>query len=126
MGDSDLSPHNLILYIFLNEDIGLSRGEYSAQTSHVTQVLTDHLVRQGYETFPPTLHFLSYSRWKLNPVTVIYRTTTEDLLKLKDLDGACHFVDTFDRTDRKGTFITSVAFVPGTLKDIDLTTYRLL
>ena len=100
------------MYIFVNNDIGLSPGAACAQTSHITQVLVDELVTDSFIEIKTPEHCIAYSKWKLNPVTVILKATYSELEELIKISGARTFTDEIDGV----TIMTTVGFPPDCTK----------
>jgi peptidyl-tRNA hydrolase len=103
------------MYIFINADLKMSKGRVSAQVGHIVGKIVEQLVRDGYENFHPTADYIQFMQWRDNPVKIILKATTAELVELMKLDGSHHFIDTNNRFPDNS--ITCVAFNPGMKHD---------
>lgn len=112
------------MYIFVNSDLELTKGRACAQVGHVVMLLTDEIVRNGYESFPPSENYIKYMKWKNNCTKIVLRATTEQLNELKNKENARYFIDSGERLGNN--CLTCVGFFPGTLSDEFVKDYKLL
>lgn len=115
---------NHVMYIFINDDLDMSKGQIIAQCCHITQIITEELVMKCYEEDPVSQVCIDYLKWKRNPTTVILKANTEQLNQLKAFPTAKHFIDSGNRVINDS--LTVVGFYPNSdLKDI-VKEYKLL
>ena len=105
-----IKMENNIMYIFVNDDLNMSKGLVVAQCCHITQIITDELVNRCFEIYPPTKDCLDYISWKKCPTTVVLKATNEQLSILKMGPSARHFVDSGNRL--RNDSLTCVGFFP--------------
>lgn len=115
---------NLAMYIFVNSDLDLTKGRACAQVGHVVMLITDELVRDGYETFPPSENYINYMKWKNNCTKIVLKATTDQLIELKNKPNARYFIDSGERLGVNS--LTCVGFFPGSLTDDFVKDYKLL
>lgn len=130
MTDSKLNDdENLpVMYIFVNNDLDMSKGQIVAQCCHMAHLITDERVTALYEEHPPTAETLAYMRWRKSCVKIIKRATVSQLQVLSRLPYARQFIDEGMRIP--GGTLTVVGFLPRSPahihQDIDVKQYRLL
>ncbi|QKF94815.1 peptidyl-tRNA hydrolase PTH2 [Fadolivirus algeromassiliense] len=113
-----------IFYIFINQDLGMSKGGQLAQVVHITQIIVEDLVKKCYETYPPSKECMMYMKWKAVPTTVVLKATGEQLQELIKKEGAKGFVDSGNRIP-DGT-LTIVGFNPTNTMGEFVKDYKLL
>ena len=117
-----------VMYIFVNDDLEMSKGQLVAQCCHMAHLITDERVTAMYEEYPPSADTLTYTRWRESCVKIVKRATASQLQELSKLPYARHFVDEAKRIP--GGSMTVVGFLPRSPTDvrvdIDLERYRLL
>lgn len=74
-----------VMYIFINSDLSMSKGQIAAQCCHITQLITEDLVKKSYEMYPAPSECFDYMKWKNNPTTIILKANTEQLNSIKNL-----------------------------------------
>lgn len=112
------------MHIFINQDLSMSKGQIAAQVSHVTQIITDELVRKCYENHPSPKECMAYMKWKMQPVTIILRATEEQLHELSAMPESKYFMDDSNRAGKHA--LTTVGFYPGAPIDELAKNYKLL
>ena len=81
------------LYIIVNDDLHLTKGRASAQVSHITELMISAIVSSSYEDFPIPQSCIDYKIWKMNPVTVILKASTLELMDIiKTISVSYHFI----------------------------------
>jgi peptidyl-tRNA hydrolase len=105
-----------VMYIFVNSDLQMSKGQVIAQCCHITQIITEELVMKCYETVPISQECINYMKWKSNPTTIILRATAKELEILKSRGR--YFTDSGNRIPDNS--LTVVGFYP-CLPDNDVT-----
>ena len=103
------------MYIFINSDINLSKGQACAQTSHITHLIIDEIVRSVYETNPVPEYYMKYLEWCSEPITIIKKASLDQLSELMKLPLTKYFYDDIydKKTNCKYHHLTVVAFYPG-------------
>lgn len=71
------------LYIIINSDLDLTPGQIAAQISHITQLIVEHVLVGFYES-NECESYTRYSKWRLNPVTIIKKASGRELENLLD------------------------------------------
>ena len=112
-----------IFYIFVNSDLNMSKGQQIAQIVHITQLITDDLVKQCYEINPIPKHCMAYMIWKRNPVSIVLKATGEQLTKLSKMDGCKGFIDSGNRIPDNS--LTIVGFYPNNTMNEFVKEYKL-
>jgi peptidyl-tRNA hydrolase len=103
----------LVMYIFVNSDLGLKKGQVAAQVGHIVQLMTEEIIRTSYESAKPPPVYLDYMKWKKNCVKVVLKANGEQILKLAKEDGARHVIDTVKTNTQVLTDkMTVVGFFP--------------
>ncbi len=117
-----------VMYIFVNDDLDMSKGQLATQCCHMAHLITDERVTAMYEENPPTADTLAYMRWRKSCVKIIKRATAAQLLTLSRLPYARQFVDEAHRIP--GGSMTVVGFLPkspiAVRRDHDVQQYKLL
>jgi peptidyl-tRNA hydrolase len=117
-----------VMYIFVNDDLEMSKGQLVAQCCHMAHLITDERVTAMYEEHPPSADTLIYTRWRGNCVKIVKRASESQLQELSKLSYARQFVDEAKRIPRGST--TVVGFLPRSPSDvradIDVHRFKLL
>lgn len=117
-----------VMYMFVNDDLKLSKGQLAAQCSHMAHVITDERLTAMYEEHPPSNDTLVYMRWRKNCVKIIKRATSTQLTELCKLPYARQFVD--EAYHIPSGSVTVVGFLPKSPtvvdRDLDVQQYKLL
>ncbi len=108
-----------IMYIVLNEDLKLSHGASLAQVVHLTQQLTEEVVRMGYETYPVPPTYVTYMKWKEHCTVIVKQAPTTLLMQLSRHKDARSMWDHVKGArqqpqDQDDNYLTSVGFFPST------------
>ena len=114
----------IVMYLFVNTDLNMSKGKMCSQIGHIVQLLTEEIIRAGYEQHPPPESYFTYIKWKSNCTKIILRATTDQLKELIKLKGARYFIDD-GKTQVPENSLTVVGFYPNsdmgdTVKDFKL------
>ena len=113
-----------VMYIFVNSDLNMSKGKIAAQCCHIVGIITEEIIRQGYEIYPPPKTYFDYMKWKNQCTKIILRATTEQLNTLMKLQNARHFIDNGERLPENA--LTVVGFFPGSDISDRVKEYKLL
>lgn len=116
------------LYILLNSDIDLTVGQACAQSSHITHIIIDEIVRSAYEIMPTPDYYIKYLEWCGDSVTIVKKTSLQELEKLKN-SPYCKFFydDVYDKKLRiKIRHLTAIGFYPGCIDSQLLSDYSLM
>ena len=111
-----------IMYIFVNSDLKMNKGKTAAQACHVTFLITENIIRQGYEVYPTPEVYFTFMKWKKQCTKIILKATTEELIELMKVNGAVSFVDSGDRIPDNS--LTVVGFPPSI--GMDVSKFKLL
>jgi len=49
---SNNTDKKIVMYIFVNSDLNMTKGKTCSQVAHITQLIVEEVMRQGYETCP--------------------------------------------------------------------------
>lgn len=106
-----------VMYIFVNADLNMTKGKTIAQCCHITSIITEDIIRKGYEVAPPPSVYFTFMKWRQECTKIILKATTEQLEQLLKLENAYKFVDscTCSKDDSHwfpDNSITVVAFAP--------------
>lgn len=110
-----------IMYIFINDDLCMSKGRAAAQVGHIVQILTEELVKNTFEC-KPTIHCINYLKWKQCPTMIVLQASGAELESLILEPDAKYFIDT--RTDGT-TELTAAGFFPSNTKKDAFATFNL-
>ena len=113
-----------VLYIFVNQDLDMSKGLIAAQVAHITQIIVEDLIRKSYECSPPPKEVIDYMRWKMKPTVVIMRAPDAQLRELLQLPNSKYFVDSGERIPNNS--LTVVGFYPNAIMHDKFKDYKLL
>jgi peptidyl-tRNA hydrolase len=112
-----MAADELFLHIFVNNDLGMSKGLLAAQIAHITQIIVEDVVKKSYEVFPTPQECITYMKWKLNPTVIIYKATAEQMRMLSKIPIAKTFSDMGNRLAQNS--LTMVGFDPCTKAALD-------
>jgi hypothetical protein len=116
------------MYIVINSDINLTIGQACAQTSHVTHLIIDEIVRSVYESSPVPEYYIKYLEWCIEPTTIIKKVTNDQLMELKKLPYTKYFYDDIydKKSGTKHNYLTVVGFYPGCITNDAMKKFNLL
>lgn len=122
---TDGENQDIVMYIFVNNDLGMTKGKTCSQVGHIVQLICEEIIRSGYEKYPPPEAYIRYMKWKQNCVKIVLKATMEQLNELKKLDEARYIIDS-GKTQIAPNSLTVVGFFPSSkMKDI-AKNYKLL
>ena len=113
-----------VMYIFINSDLKMDKGKLTAQACHVTNLITENIIREAYEITPPSKVYFTYMKWKNQCTKIILKATTSELLELMKLPGATSFIDSGSRIPDNS--LTAVGFPPSSDLEEIVKNYKLL
>lgn len=117
---------NPVMYIFVNKDLNMGKGKIAAQVGHVVQLITEEIIRQGYENKPTPKSYFDYMQWKEHFAKKIVLKTSEDKLKeLIKMKDARYIIDC-GFTQVAPNSLTVVGFYPSNEFINDFKDYKLL
>lgn len=98
-------------YFFVNADLKMTPGKVASQVAHVSQFITEEIIRSGYEKRPPPESYFTYMIWKKNCIKIILSATKEQLLELQKLPESRSVIDN-GQTEVPDNSLTVVGFFP--------------
>jgi peptidyl-tRNA hydrolase len=117
-----------VMYMFVNSDLNMSKGQLVAQCCHMSHIITDECVTAMYEEHPASSDTLEYMRWRKSCVKVVLRASGEQLHSLSKLPYARHFLDEGNRIPQGS--LTVVGLLPrppaSVQKDVNVANFKLL
>lgn len=105
-----MSNEQPIMYIFVNTSLNLSHGGIAVQCCHLAVKIIDNIYQEIHLSLTPTKTYINYMIWKKEPIKVILKATTEQLEKLKDIEGYTYITDCVRNS--KEEFLTVGGFPP--------------
>ncbi|AYV77772.1 MAG: peptidyl-tRNA hydrolase [Edafosvirus sp.] len=102
---------NIVMYIILNSDLSMTKGKCVSQACHVVQLITEKILRSGYESDHIPEEYIIYKKWSLCPTKIVLKATTEQLIRLSKMDGASEMIDD-GQTQVHPDSLTCVGFAP--------------
>lgn len=121
-----MSEYQPKMYIFINSDLEMSSGKIASQCCHVTHVIVDELVRDGYESFPASDDYKMYLLWNKHCTKIILKASNEQLLELMKHKSARAFYDNGKTTQVESGSLTVVGFFPSCNLEELVKEYKLL
>lgn len=118
--------HHPKMYIFVNSDLEMSIGKIASQCCHITHVIVDELVRDGYESFPASDEYKTYLLWNKHCTKVVLKATNSQLLELMKMKDARAFYDNGKTTQVESGSLTVVGFFPSSNLEDLVKDYKLL
>jgi PTH2 family peptidyl-tRNA hydrolase len=110
--DNDINKSDeLVMYFFVNTDLKMEKGKMCSQVGHVAQMITEEIVRLGYECNPVPELYYTYMKYKKHCKKIVLKATQEQLLELIKMDGARYVIDA-GRTQVPENSLTVVGFAP--------------
>ncbi len=102
-----MDKQNYNMYIFVNEDLKMSKGKIASQVGHVVLMMVEHVLNNKKSE-----EFIKYKEWKMNgQPKIILKATEQDLLMLKDLPESKYVIDA-GKTQIQAGSLTVVGFLP--------------
>ena len=83
----------LAMYIFVNCDLGMSKGKIGSQIGHAVMIMVEYVIRQGYEIYPPPNTYLNYMKWRSNCTKIILKANAQQISDLSKKDCSFPFID---------------------------------
>lgn len=106
-----------VMYIFVNKDLEMGKGKVASQVGHVVQLITEEIIRSGYEKNPPPAHYFTYMKWKRHCAKIVLKGTTDQLMELSKHAEARAIIDDGQTQVAPGS-LTAVGFFPSADRDI--------
>ena len=95
------------MYIFVNNDLNMSKGKIASQVGHVILSIVEHILNNKKSD-----EFARYKEWKnQGQPKIILKATEDDLNKLKELPESKYVIDA-GVTQVKPNSLTVVGFFP--------------
>lgn len=123
--DSDKNYKKIIMYIFVNKDLDMTKGKICSQVAHVTQLIVEEIIREGYEAYPPSESYIIYMKWKQQCTKIILKASEEELKELLKLKGARYIIDN-GQTQVKPNSLTAIGFYPSSEMEGVVKNFKLL
>lgn len=70
------------MYFIVNSDLHMKHGKTTSQVAHVAQIITEEIIRAGYDVSPLPNFYIRYMKWKQNPTKIILKAPESELNKL--------------------------------------------
>ncbi len=110
-----LENENIVMYIFINNDLHMEKGKIAAQCSHATQHVIEEIILQHYNCKKEESLKIkdNYIDWKRNhgSAKIVLKATQGDLEELMNLPKSTYIRDA-GRTQIAPNSLTCVAFYP--------------
>jgi peptidyl-tRNA hydrolase len=81
-GSSDTTTQSVTMFIFVNSDLDLPKGKMAAQVGHIVQLITEEIIRNGFEASGVPESYVDYIKWKQGGAIgtkIIKRASTAEL-----------------------------------------------
>lgn len=102
------------MYIIINSDLNMEKGCIAAQVSHITHIIIEELVRNGYEKFPPSQEYMTFMKWKKCSTTIVLKAGESQLKELLNMKNARAFYESGQTTQVAEGSLTVIGFFPST------------
>lgn len=114
----------IIMYFVINSDLNMSKGKCCSQVAHVTQEITERIIRSAYDSTKLPEYYQTYMKWKNGSAKIVLKAPEEKLKELMKLDH-CVAIHDAGRTQVESGSLTCIGFYPstelgGVLKDLKL------
>jgi PTH2 family peptidyl-tRNA hydrolase len=114
-----------VMYIFVNSDLKMTKGKIASQVGHVVQLITEEIIRQGYESTPTPESYFIYMKWKQNCTKIIKKANSRQLQLLIAMKEARYIIDD-GQTQVPPNSLTVVGFYPSAELHEVFQNYKLL
>ncbi len=114
-----------VMYIFVNNDLKMTKGKIASQVGHVVQLITEEIIRQGYEITPTPESYFTYMKWKNNCTKIVKKASATELQLLIKMKGARYIIDD-GQTQVPANSLTVVGFYPSAELNDFFKNYKLL
>ena len=95
------------MYIFVNNNLNMSKGKIASQVGHVVLMIVEHLLNNK-----KSQEYYKYQEWKKNGQTkIILKATENDLMELIKLPESKYVID-HGKTEITPNSLTVVGFFP--------------
>lgn len=101
----------LIMYIFVNKDLGMSAGKIASQVGHIVHKIVDEILNNAYENLISDENYLNYLKWNKDCIKIVLKASEDDLRELLKLKNAKYFIDS-KSTQVEDNSLTVVGFPP--------------
>lgn len=115
----------IVMYIFVNGDLNMTKGKTCSQVAHVTQIIVEEIIRQGYETYPIPESYLTYMKWRNQCTKIVLKGTEDQLRELIKRKDARYIIDD-GQTQVKVDSLTVVGFPPSSEMENIVKDFKLL
>lgn len=116
-----------VMYIVVNNDLKMSSGKTASQVGHAVQLITEEIMRIGYEStnMEEKKHYMTYMKWRQHCTKIVLKASNDELNNLLKIDIARPIIDD-GQTQVAPNSLTVVGFYPSStigneyLKDFKL------
>jgi peptidyl-tRNA hydrolase len=124
MESSETSPY--VMYIFVNQDLKMTAGKTASQVGHIVHIIVDELVRDSYESFPPSEKSKVYQVWSQCCTKIVLKACDDQLKELLKRADARPFYDSGRTTQGTNNSLTVVGLLPGKPQEALIKDFKLL
>jgi PTH2 family peptidyl-tRNA hydrolase len=130
MSNSDTendSTANLVMYILVNNDLGMGKGKIAGQVGHVVGLITEEIIRKSYECvkgYPDS--YKRYINWKNTGYTKVILKATEEQIKSFVGEPESIYIIDAGKTQIAQNSLTVIGFYPSTNLKTKFKNYKLL
>lgn len=104
--------NELVMYIIVNDELGMSPGKFGSQIGHIVQLLIEELVTDTYESVNLSKSCIDYAKWRDSPTKIILKARGSRFSELLKIEGARYFRDSGRTTQNTSSEITAIGFFP--------------
>jgi peptidyl-tRNA hydrolase len=106
-----MSNDKIVMYIVVNADLDMGKGKIASQVGHVVQLITEEIIRTGYESRPLPESYLTYMKWRTNCTKIVLKATESQMNELMKMKEARYIIDD-GQTQVKPNSLTVLGFFP--------------
>lgn len=106
-----MTSEKYVMYIVVNDDLKMKPGKIASQVGHVVQLITEEIIRSGYEDCPAPKTYFDYMKWKMHCTKIVLKGSTQQLQELIEKHNARFIIDD-GQTQVEPNSLTVVGFPP--------------
>src|SRR5271156_3759225 len=72
-------PDEYVMYLFVNMDLKMDKGKMCSQVGHVVGIITEEIIRSGYESASVPETYVSYMKWRQFCKKIVLKASEEQL-----------------------------------------------
>ncbi|AYV77461.1 MAG: putative peptidyl-tRNA hydrolase 2, mitochondrial-like [Dasosvirus sp.] len=117
-----------VMYIVVNNDLGMGKGKIASQVGHVVGLITEDIIRSAYECddVSNNIDYMNYMKWKKGCAKIVLKASEQEILKIIAGESKARCIMDAGRTQIAKNSLTVLGFFPRNDLREKMKSYKLL